>query len=79
MKFSDDQTPARYEIVVRAPDQNGSGRRHWPGTPRPSLHTWLEKRTSIHWVGLTLLAMLGVIALFGFMVICAAGISKLLH
>jgi len=79
MKFSDDQTPARYEIIARAPDHNGSGRRDWPGNPRPGLHTWLEKRTSIQWVGLTLLAMVGVIALFGFLVLCAVGISKLLQ
>ena len=79
MKLPEDQMPARYEIIGRAPNNGGRRGRDWSGSPRPSLHAWLEKRTAIQWLGLTLLATLGVIGLFGFLVLCAAGVSKLLQ
>jgi len=78
MTGSDDQTSLRNETIGRAPESNRRGGRHWPNGPRPGVHTWLENRSFLQWVGLTILAMLGIIALFGFAVLCAAGISKLL-
>jgi hypothetical protein len=78
MTGSDDKMSPRNETIGRSTEPNRKGGRNWPNGPRPGIHTWLESRSLIQWIGLTILAMLGVIGFFALVVLCAAGISKLL-
>ncbi len=78
MQYRDNQTSTRNDDVRRAPQKDWGRGADRPAAGGSGIHTPLKSRTFAQWVGFAVSATLGVVVILGFIVLCAAEISKVM-